>query len=198
MAHADGRRRMTEEEFEARVALSDWSRTSGGLSLWLPEGSVRARRRPTRPPALAVFVGRRTKADQILPQEPIAWPLDAPLCVFGAATDTGAGIAAATVAGEDWTQTLAPARRQANQLTPWTSDGRRYALLFRPLLPDEERLLTRRARAAGDAVSGRLTNRFRNRFKHGCGGADESGGTSPNARRSHLNHDDNETADPTR
>ena len=30
-----------------------------------------------------------------------------------------------------------PLVEQANQLTPWTSDGSQYGLLFRPLLPDE-------------------------------------------------------------
>ena len=36
-----------------------------------------------------------------------------------------------------WTERLEPAATQANQLTPWTSGGRRYAIAFRPLLPDE-------------------------------------------------------------
>ena len=37
----------------------------------------------------------------------------------------------------DAATTLLPLAEQANQLTPWTSDGERYALWFRPLLPDE-------------------------------------------------------------
>jgi hypothetical protein len=41
-----------------------------------------------------------------------------------------------TVTGEDAASLLGLAE-QANQLTPWTSDGTSYALLFRPLLPDE-------------------------------------------------------------
>jgi hypothetical protein len=40
------------------------------------------------------------------------------------------------VTGEDW-PALAPTVRQANQLTPWTSGGRRFSVSFRPLLPDE-------------------------------------------------------------
>jgi len=37
----------------------------------------------------------------------------------------------------DAAATLLPLAEQANQLTPWTSDGERYGLWFRPLLPDE-------------------------------------------------------------
>jgi hypothetical protein len=32
---------------------------------------------------------------------------------------------------------LAPAVGQANQLTPWTRQQRRFSVSFRPLLPDE-------------------------------------------------------------
>ena len=41
-----------------------------------------------------------------------------------------------TVTGGDLA-TLLPLLQKANQLTPWASGGRRYALTFRPLLPDE-------------------------------------------------------------
>jgi hypothetical protein len=30
-----------------------------------------------------------------------------------------------------------PLAQSANQLTPWRSDGAKFAILFRPLLPDE-------------------------------------------------------------
>jgi hypothetical protein len=33
--------------------------------------------------------------------------------------------------------TLLPLVQTANQLTPWTSGGKEYTLLFRPMLPDE-------------------------------------------------------------
>ena len=38
---------------------------------------------------------------------------------------------------QDWTATLLPLAEDANTLTPWTSDGQRYAISFRPLLPNE-------------------------------------------------------------
>jgi hypothetical protein len=40
------------------------------------------------------------------------------------------------VTGED-VPTLLAAARNANALTPWTSGGTEYQLIFRPLLPDE-------------------------------------------------------------
>jgi hypothetical protein len=41
------------------------------------------------------------------------------------------------VTGSDWADVLEPVARTADQLTPWTSEARRYAIAFRPLLPDE-------------------------------------------------------------
>ena len=72
-----------------------------------------------------------------LPQGAIAWPIDVPLEAFGepaanAPTDTRCGV----VKGSEF-ETLFAAAQNANQLTPWTSDGTKHGLIFRPLLPDE-------------------------------------------------------------
>jgi hypothetical protein len=48
-----------------------------------------------------------------LPQDPIEWPLEPPPLGFGEPV------------------------QNANALTPWTSGGNEYRLIFRPLLPDE-------------------------------------------------------------
>jgi len=40
------------------------------------------------------------------------------------------------VSGEEWAA-LVPIAQHANQLTPWTSGGEEFSVLFRPLLPDE-------------------------------------------------------------
>jgi hypothetical protein len=42
-----------------------------------------------------------------------------------------------TVTGADLPKALAAAAWPTNTLTPWVWDGQRYALSFRPLLPDE-------------------------------------------------------------
>ena len=42
-----------------------------------------------------------------------------------------------SISGAEWTDRLGPAAQQANQLTPWISGGRRFHVVFRPLLPDE-------------------------------------------------------------
>jgi hypothetical protein len=77
------------------------------------------------------------QGDPELPQDPIAWPLATSLNGFGeevanAPSDTRCGV----VTGEDLTMLLAAAQ-DANALTPWTSGGTEYHLIFRPLLPDE-------------------------------------------------------------
>jgi hypothetical protein len=41
-----------------------------------------------------------------------------------------------TVAGDDIATVLDPAKT-ANVVTPWTSDGRKWLVDFRPLLPEE-------------------------------------------------------------
>ena len=79
----------------------------------------------------------RASASLLPPQDPIAWPLATSLDGFGetvknAPSQTRCGV----VSGEDLT-TLLAAANEANALTPWTSGGTEYHLIFRPLLPDE-------------------------------------------------------------
>jgi hypothetical protein len=119
------------DEYAARRSLLDLVDALGSLERWLPEGSV-SPSRTYRPAGSRVFVSSY-RGEPDLRQPEIAWPLE-PLPRFG--EDTGTGIRCATVTGSDWADRLAPAARSANQLTPWTSDGRRYAIAFRPLLPD--------------------------------------------------------------
>ena len=123
---------MSEEEFDARTALLGFVDDLSSLESWLPEGSIGA-------PAVYETTGVRAfissytpQAD--LPQEAIEWPLDQPLRRAG--EDAGAGFRCIVVTGDEWA-VLAPAVDRANQLTPWTSDGRRFSVSFRPLLPDE-------------------------------------------------------------
>ncbi len=124
---------MSQKEFEARQKLSALVSELGSLADWLPDGSLG----PVTP-----FNGSQARlyvsdyrASQDLPQQPVAWPLDVPLAGFGhPATD---GSRCGVVQGTDWSSEVAPEASHANQLTPWVSDGRRFAIAFRPLLPDE-------------------------------------------------------------
>ncbi|MGZ8580802.1 MAG: hypothetical protein ACXWW9_05910 [Actinomycetota bacterium] len=124
---------MPDEEYEARQALLELADALGSLDTWLPEGSI-DESATYEAAGVRAFVSRyRGQAD--LPQPEIEWPLDAPLQGIG--EDAGAGFRCVIVTGPDWTDRLGPAAAQANQLTPWTSGGRRHAIAFRPLLPDE-------------------------------------------------------------
>ena len=93
------------------------------------------------PTAFRVWVspGAPAATDPALTQQPIAWPLAIPLASFGtpAMPDAGiAGMRAGVVAGAD-AETLDPILARANVLTPFTSGGRSFSLLVRPLLPEE-------------------------------------------------------------
>ena len=125
---------MSAEEFHAREALQGFVSKVASLETWLPAGSVGA----TQP-----FVGEGARLyvsdyqpDPQLTEPAKAWPLDPPLASFGAATDV-MGTRCGVVSGTDWTDTLLPLAQSANALTPWTSDGTRYAISFRPLMPNE-------------------------------------------------------------
>ena len=73
--------------------------------------------------------------DPTLPQQEVAWPLTSSLASFGEPT-SGLETRCGVVSGADL-EALRPLLDTGNQMTPWTSDGERWHLTFRPLLPDE-------------------------------------------------------------
>jgi hypothetical protein len=104
------------------------------LETWLPDGSI-GPEEPYVPTEMRIFVGDAPAAEEGLEQPPVAWPLAQPLAGFGTPVAPG-NYRCGTVSGDDLTRVL-EAARSANQLTPWESEGRRFGLSFRPLLPDE-------------------------------------------------------------
>jgi hypothetical protein len=125
---------MSQTTWAARQALSSFAERLGRLPAWLPEGST-GPETPYDAPGAALLVGAY-RGDPGLSQNPVAWPLGTGLAGFGSADPSGLDARCGTVTGSDWA-TLVPAARDANTLTPWTSDGRRYGIAFRPLLPDQ-------------------------------------------------------------
>lgn len=126
--------RMSQEELQAREDLQAFQAKASDLS-WLPTGSV-TDQGTYRPTALRIF-SSPYQPDPELTQSPIEWPLTPGLDLFGGSLQNAPeGMRCGTVAA-DAASTLLPVAEQANQLTPWTTDGTQYGLLFRPLLPDE-------------------------------------------------------------
>ena len=119
---------------EARAALNDFSMKMGDIRSWLPAGSYSEEEAYT-PTEMRVYVGQE-RHDPELQQQPIAWPLETPLSDFGEPDRNLSDLRCAAISGEDLAAVL-PLAEQANELSPWTSDGERYGLTFRPLLPDE-------------------------------------------------------------
>jgi len=121
-------------DVEARAKLLEFSRKLGDLRSWLPEGSIGAEE-PYTPTEMRVYV-RPYLGDPELDQASVDWPLAGSLSEFGKPDGNLDETRCGVVSGGDL-ETLLPAASAANELTPWTSDGSSYALIFRPLLPDE-------------------------------------------------------------
>ena len=126
---------MSQDEYQARKDLLGFESKVTDLT-WLPDGSV-SDQGAYQPAGLRVFVGDY-QPGQGLTEPPMQWPLSPELADFGQPLPGGAvqGMRCGAVTGADL-DTLLPLVEQANQLTPWTSGGSRYGLLFRPLMPDE-------------------------------------------------------------
>jgi hypothetical protein len=124
-----------DKDAEARAKLAAFQAKLTDLRSWLPNGSL-GTERPYDPTEMRVYV-LPYQGDAELPQDPIEWPLEPPLDAFGEPVqDAPAATRCGVVTGDDLA-TLLAAAKEANALTPWTSGGTEYHLLFRPLLPDE-------------------------------------------------------------
>jgi len=118
---------------EARTKLYDFQVKLGDLRSWLPEGSV-GQEEPFEPSEMRIYV-QPYRGDPELTQEPADWPL-ASLTAFGDEDPNFADLRCGVIGGDDL-KVLLPEARTANELTPWTSEGGEFSLIFRPLLPDE-------------------------------------------------------------
>jgi hypothetical protein len=120
----------------ARARLADLASKLGDLGSWLPSGAL-GEEQPYVADEIRVYAQSYGQvADPTLEQRPVDWPLDTSLASFGEPSKDLMDARCGVIGGSDL-QTLRPMLSDANQLTPWVSDGQRYALLLRPLLPDE-------------------------------------------------------------
>ena len=125
-----------EEDADERAALAEFQLMLGDLRSWLPGGSV-GQEQALDPTELRVYA-QLYRGEPEPPQAEVDWPLGEPLGSFGDRIDDfGAPIRCGVVDGEDLS-TLLPVAQEANEITPWTSQGEEYQLIFRPLLPDED------------------------------------------------------------
>lgn len=135
----------------ARRALLEFASILSRLERLLPAGSI-GEEEPLPPDRLRIFTNPYgnflhrdflpspnvedseivTPPSASLPE--IEWPLDEPIRGFGEPTE--GPIRCGSVEGSELDVFLAAAER-ASEFTPWVSDGRRYALVVRPLLPDD-------------------------------------------------------------
>jgi hypothetical protein len=114
--------RLTGAEVRARLVLTRFIAS-------LPGSSARA---AYLPHAFAVYVAPA----QGTTGSRLAWPLARDLATAGTPVSSGLGYRCTTVSGAA-ARTLARSLRQATVQSRWTSHGRAYTLVARPLLPDE-------------------------------------------------------------
>lgn len=126
--------RMSQDEYQARQELAAFQTKATDLS-WLPQSSI-SDQGAYQPSGLRLFVSDY-QPDPSLTEPPVEWPLSPGLATFGDPVQDGMNGTRCGVVVADAAATLLPLVEQANQLTPWTSGGSRYGILFRPLLPDE-------------------------------------------------------------
>ena len=122
------------QDAKARAALGEFQAKLGDLGSWLPRGSV-GQETPFDATQMRVYV-LPYQRDPQLPQEAIGWPVGTRLSAFGESLADDAQTRCGVVAGDEFERVYAAAQ-SADQLTPWMSDGEKYGLILRPLLPDE-------------------------------------------------------------
>jgi hypothetical protein len=125
---------LNAEQIAGRHKLRDLLDALTDLPATLGAGRVGAAK-PYTPVAVAAVAGPWTDpGDPALgKQAPVAWPGPA---LPGESLGDGLDLGCVTVRGEAVGRVLAAAG-PANALTPWTSGGKRWSVILRPLLPDE-------------------------------------------------------------
>jgi len=119
-------------EYRARQALAAFEGRLTDLQSWLPKGSV-GTTAPYRVTGARVYIAPY-RPDPSLTEPPVRWPLTPSLASFGT---PASGYRCGPVTGKNWAVHLGPAAARATAISPWISDGVRYGLVLRPLLPDE-------------------------------------------------------------
>jgi hypothetical protein len=123
---------LTERQLAARRKLIDLQNALTDLPGTLGNQEA-GQEKPYEPTAIAAVTSPFVEVDDDLAQPELTWPGPAlPGEPFGEFGD----LRCVTVTGDDLAAVL-EAAAQANQLTPWVSDGQRWFITFRPLLPEE-------------------------------------------------------------
>jgi hypothetical protein len=124
-----------QEDQQALRRLSRFLEDMTNLPAWLPDGSVGEERAYGASGIRMLVSGDGPTRDEAVEQKPVDWPLDEPLASILQPVKNSS-YSCAAVEGDQADRVLAAAR-EANELTPWRSDGHLYGIVFRPLLPDE-------------------------------------------------------------
>ena len=127
---------LTAEQKAARKRLADLLADLQDLPKTLGQGAVTEE---GAYPAKVVagiatpYVNQPENVVELGPPAPVAWPGSA---LPGARLDPSVDVGCVAATGDQARAVLAAAAK-ANAMTPWTSGGKQWSVLLRPLLPDE-------------------------------------------------------------
>lgn len=127
---------------EARAKLIEFQSFLTNLPGNLPPGQIRIAEMEYRIRRIKIYAREIDPAnppweDPSMPPPELRWPLAMPISQFAALSEGAyAGLSCGVFTGRDASR-LVRALQDANQLTPWRSEGKLYQLWVRPLLPDE-------------------------------------------------------------
>jgi hypothetical protein len=134
----------TDEDKAALAKLQEFSGRTMDVTSWVDPANV-ASADEEYPIERVQIVAQPIDPSQATPddptqnQPPVDWPLTTPISQVATVTELVPGdqvLTCGVIEGGD-AATFVAAARDANQLTPWVSEGTSYFLWIRPLLPDE-------------------------------------------------------------
>ena len=128
-----------EDEREARQKLAEFEAMMLDYMSWLPAEAVAETEISYPMEQLQIVVVPRDMfmiGDGSIDVGEMDWPLETPLARIGDEYPFLQQASCAVIEGDDL-GTLVDALNEANELTTWISEGDEYALLLRPILPDE-------------------------------------------------------------
>lgn len=122
------------EEKEARAKLAKLREKLLDLGSWIDKSEIGEEQQYAFS-ALRIYAKAYGTASPDVPQEEKAWPGTTPLHQFGSPYE-GPDMRCGVVDGAEL-EKVRKSLQESNELTPWTSNGKRYLLILRPLLPGE-------------------------------------------------------------
>lgn len=145
----DGEIAIPDDQRELRQTLRKFRDKAASYSEWLPPEAILEPVSDYQPDRLQIVTYPYTIGDREIEPQQLDWPLETPPGEIGEPFVYPGLEARCTVLEGEQLATMMAAIQQANTLTKWMFEGEPYAVVNRPLLPDQEGCISP---GAGDDV----------------------------------------------